>query len=153
MPKATPEQQLDGFIDKYSPDVATTARGALQKMRKRLPRAIELVYDNYNALAIGFSPTEKTSDAVFSIALWPRWVSLFFLQAAKLPDPKKLLKGSGAVARHIVLDAAAELDKPDVQSLIEAALQRARVPMPASGGGQIVVKSISAKQRPRRPAT
>jgi hypothetical protein len=151
VPPPAPKQQLDEFIDRFTPEVAATARAALRKMRRRLPAALELVYDNYNALAIGFSPTEKTSDAIFSIALWPRWVSLFFLQAAKLPDPKKLLKGSGSVARHLVLETAEVLDDADVQSLMSAALQRAKTPMPESGGGKIIVKSISAKQRPRRP--
>ena len=69
---------LEGFIARYSPEVASLARAALDKMGKRLPSAVQLVYDNYNALAIGFGPTERASDAVFSIVLWPRWVSLFF---------------------------------------------------------------------------
>jgi len=151
MPPPTPKKQLDGFIAKYSPTVAKTAKAALAKMRLRLPGAIELVYDNYNALAIGFSPTEKTSDGVFSIALFPRWVSLFFLQAEGLPDPRNLLQGSGKVARHIVLETPDVLDKPAVRELMILALDRAKTPMPKEGGGKIVIKSISAKQRPRRP--
>jgi hypothetical protein len=151
MTTLAPKQQLETFIAKYSADVAALARAALAKMRRRLPGALELVYDNYNALAIGFSPTERTSDAIFSIAVWPRWVSLFFLQAAGLPDPDRLLKGSGKVARHIVLDNAADLDKPAVRALIAAALDRARWPLAGRGRGRIVIKSVSAKQRPRRP--
>lgn len=150
-PPQTPKKQLEGFIAKYSPAVAKTAKAALEKMRKRLPGAIELVYDNYNALAIGFSPTEKTSDAVFSIALWPNWVSLFFLQAEGLSDPKNLLQGEGKTARHIVLESPDDLDKPSVRELMILALDRAKTPMPKEGGGKIVVKSISAKQKPRRP--
>src|SRR5215204_79054 len=106
MPPPTPKKQLEGFIAKYSPAVAKVAKAALEKMRKRLPGAIELVYDNYNALVIGFSPTEKTSDAVFSIALYPKWVSLCFLQAEGLSDPRNLLQGEGKTARHIVLETA-----------------------------------------------
>jgi hypothetical protein len=151
MPPPTPKKQLDAFIAKYSPAVAKTAKAALAKMRMRLPGAIELVYDNYNALAIGFSPTEKTSDGVFSIALFPRWVSLFFLQAEGLPDPRNLLQGAGKVARHIVLETPDVLDKPAVRELMILALDRAKTPMPKEGGGKIVIKSISAKQRPRRP--
>ena len=147
----SPEKQLDGFIAKYCPEIASLARVALTKMRARLPGAIELVYDNYNALAIGFSPTERTSDAIFSIALWPRWVSLFFLQGAELPDPNKLLKGSGNRARHIVLEEAADLDKPALEELIASALEGARVPLDGTGPGRIVIKSVSARQRPRRP--
>jgi hypothetical protein len=152
MKAKSPDQQLERFIGKYSTEIAALTRAALARMRARLPDAIELVYDNYNALAIGFSPTEKTSDAIFSIAVWPRWVSLFFLQGAGLPDPGGLLKGNGKVARHIVLKDASDLDRPAVQELIARALERARTPMECEGTGRIVIKSISANQRPRRPA-
>jgi hypothetical protein len=84
----SPAAQLDAFLDKFTPDIAAQARIALRRMRARLPGALELVYDNYNALAIGFSPTDRTSDAIFSIALFPRWVSLFFLlNGTRLRDP------------------------------------------------------------------
>src|SRR5437762_11157315 len=113
----SPEDQLAAFIARFTPEVADLAHAALEKMRARLPGAVELVYDNYNALAIGFGPTERASDAIFSIALFPRWVSLFFLQGANLPDPNGLLKGSGKKAKHIVLKNATMLDQPAVQAL------------------------------------
>ena len=81
-----------------------------------------------------------------------RWVSLFFFRGADLPDPQKLLKGSGKVARHIVLKSAADLDKPAVRALMKHALERAAKPLDSAARGRIVIKSISAKQRPRRPA-
>lgn len=146
-----PEEQLAGFIAKYTPEIGALAQAALAKMRARLPGAIELVYDNYNALAVGFGPTERTSDAIFSIALFPRWVSLFFLRGADLPDPQKLLKGSGKVARHIVLESAADLDKSAVKALMKRALERSAKPLDSANRGRIIIKSISAKQRPRRP--
>jgi len=151
MKPKSPERQLEGFIVKYAPRIAALARAALEKMRARLPGAIELVYDNYNALAVGFGPDERASDAIFSIVLYPRWVSLFFLQGAGLPDPNRLLKGSGKVARHMVIEEAADLDKPAVQELIAHALERARTPLDGAGSSRIVIKAISAKQRPRRP--
>ncbi len=113
---------------------------------------MELVYDNYNALAIGYAPAERTSDAIFSIALYPNWVSLFFLQAKGLPDPLKLLKGSGNVAKHIVLESPKTLCEPAVEVLMREAVTRARVPFSRDGKHRLIVKSISAKQRPRRPA-
>jgi len=149
----SPKEQLAGFLAKYSPEIARFANAVLKKMRQRLPGALELVYDNYNALAIGFSPTERTSDGIFSIAVFPRWVSLFFLQAAGLPDPDKLLQGKGNVARHVVIKDLATLDEPGVQKLMAVALKRAKVPLDASARGGIVIKCISAKQRPRRPKT
>jgi len=149
---SSPEAQLDIFIDKYTPEVAALARACLAKMRARLPGATQLVYDNYNALVVGFGPSEKTSHAIFSIAMYPRWVNLFFLQdAARLPDPQKVLKGSGRVVRHIVIQSASELDHPAVQKLIATALNRAIEPIDPAAPGQLVIRSISAKQRPRRP--
>jgi Domain of unknown function (DU1801) len=147
----TSKQQLDSFIARYSPEVAGVARQAFAWMRKRFPRANVMVYDNYNALAIGFGPTERASDGVFSIALFPRWVNLFFLQGAGLPDPNKLLKGSGKQARSIRLQNVQVLDQPAVLALIDAEAARLGLE-PGAGNGKIVIKSISAKQRPRRPA-
>jgi hypothetical protein len=148
----SPESRLAGFIARYTPEIAALAEDVLARMRARLPGAVEMVYDNYNALAIGFGPTERASEAIFSIALFPRWVSLFFLQGANLPDPKRLLKGKGTKARHIVLKSAADLDEPAVQELIGRALECAERPMDPAGAGRLVIKSVSAKQRPRRPA-
>ncbi|MES1198755.1 MAG: hypothetical protein ABUS48_02100 [Pseudomonadota bacterium] len=151
MTELSPQKQLDGFIDKFSPEVARQTRAALKKMRVRLPGATQLVYDNYNALAIGFGPSETTSEAVFSIAVYPRWVSLFFLDGAKLKDPKKRLKGAGNVVRHVVLADIALLDDPDIVALMDQALKRAGVTLGGPARGKLVIKSISPKQRPRRP--
>jgi hypothetical protein len=114
-------------------------------MRSLLPTALELVYDNYNALVIGYAPTERASDAVMSLAMMPRWVSLCFLQGGpSLPDPEGVLEGSGSVARHVKLRrGAGQLDEP--------ALVRARVPFDPNAAPRLIIKSISAKQRPRRP--
>ncbi len=128
------------------------ARRALAKMRKRLPNAIELVYDNYNALVIGFGPNERPSDAIFSIAIFPRKVGLCFLQGAKLPDPDKRLKGSGNVVRSVTLNDLSILDDPQIGALIDVALLRAKVRMDPKQKRKLIIRSISAKQRPRRPA-
>lgn len=146
------EAQLAGFLAKYLPEIGAQARAARAAMRKRYPAALELVYDNYNALAIGYAPAEKTSEAIFSIAVYPKWVSLFFLQAKGLPDPKKLLKGSGSVAKHIVLTELSVLNDAAVKGLMAEAAARAKRPFDPAGKHQLIIKSISAKQRPRMPA-
>lgn len=138
---------------RFTPEVEALAEAALTKMRARFPNAIQMVYDNYNFLVIGFSPTERPSEAIFSLALSARGVSLCFLQAAsKLADPKKLLKGGGKQARHIRLENAAVLDRPAVKALMAQAIKRAVVPFDRSVPGRLVIRSVSAKQRPRRPA-
>jgi len=103
---ATAQKQLDAFIDRFDPQIAALGRKALAHMRKRLPGAIAMVYDNYNALVIGFGPMDKVSATPLAVALYPRWINLFFLYGGRLPDPEKLLKGSGARVRSIRLEAS-----------------------------------------------
>jgi hypothetical protein len=55
----SPEAQLDRFLSAYTPEIEAFARSALGKLRKRLPHAVEMVYDNYNALVCGFGPSER----------------------------------------------------------------------------------------------
>jgi len=144
--------QLDSFIDKFTPEVAVVTRELLAKMNARVPGATILVYDNYNALAIGFGPSERPGQAVLSLAVMPRWVTLCFLYGVGLPDPHGLLNGSGTRVRHVRLHTAEAFDDPRIQDLIAAALETAEPPIDPSGTGQLIIKSISAKQRPRRPA-
>src|SRR5689334_20694046 len=109
-------KQVAGFIAKFDPAVAKLTRSARSVLRKRFPTAIELVYDNYNALAIGYSPTERTSDVMFSLAVYPRWVDLYFMYGRSLPDPDKLLQGSGSQGAFVRLDDVSVLDDPGVKA-------------------------------------
>jgi len=145
-------EQIASFLAKYTPQMAATASDARERMRKRIPGGVEFVYDNYNALVFGFGPTERPSDAVLSLAIFPEWVTLCFLNGAKLADPKKLMKGSGNVVRNIRLSSLEHLEDPDVEELVSAAIAAAAPGFgsPASEP-RTIVKSISAKQRPRRP--
>ncbi len=119
-------------------------------MRKRLPTAVELVYDNYNFFVIGYCSTPRASDCIVSLPASARGVGLCFIHGAKLPDPKGLLMGSGNQTRFIRLPSAAVLKTAGVEALLRAAIARAKTPLPSSGKGITVIKSISAKQRPRR---
>jgi hypothetical protein len=152
MPKITPARQLAALLAKYDPSLATSAKAALTRLRKHLPGATELVYDNYNALAIGFAPSDRASEAIVSIALYPRWVTLFFLHGIRLPDPKNLLKGNGSRVRHIVLTTPADIDSPPIQALIKAAAKQSAKPIDPTQRRRLIIKSISKKQRPRRPS-
>ena len=149
----SPAKQVAAFIAKFDPSIARLARSARSALRKRFPTAVELVYDNYNALAMGLGPNERTSEAFVSLALFARGVNLYFIQGARLPDPGKLLQGNGNQGRYIRLESVEQLDKPAVVALLQAAAAFGKTPLPATGKGYTVVKSISAKQRPRRPVT
>jgi hypothetical protein len=145
------QAELDSFIDKFTPEVAALTRALLDKMKARVPGATIMVYDNYNALAIGFGPSEKAGQAVFSLAVMPRWVTLCFTWGVRLPDPHGLLNGSGNQVRHVRLHTPEAFDDPRIQDLIEAALERSEPPIDPTREQRLIIKSISAKQRPRRP--
>ena len=146
----TPAQQLDAFLAKHDPAIVKEAKQVLAKMRKLTPGAIEMVYDNYNFLVVGFCPSERPSEAVFSIVFYPRGVSLCFIQGAKLPDPHRVLAGSGKQVRSIKLPTLATLENPLLRDLIATALKLSPMPFSNVKRRQLIIKSISTKQRPRR---
>lgn len=143
-------EQLRSFIAKFSPADQRLIRAVRAAMRKRLPAANELVWDNYNFLVIGYSPTERPSDSPLSIAAQAGSVALCFLDGADLPDPKGLLRGEGKRNRTIALPSADVIARRDVSALIQAAVTRAKAPMPSAGKPSLIIRSVSAKQRPRR---
>jgi len=149
MAALTPDKQLDSFIGRFSPEVATQTRAVLKRVRERLPGAVELVYDKANALVIGFGPTEKPSEAVWSVVVYPRWILLYFLQGAALADPNGLLKGSGKVGRHIRLTDAKTLDDPLVRELMDDAVELMEVPFTPGQKSKIVIRQIAAQRRRR----
>ena len=144
--------QLAGFIATFDPAVARLVRAARAALRKRMPTAIEQVYDNYQFLAIGFCTTERTSDCIVSLAVSPKGVALSFYYGATLPDPHRVLLGSGNQNRFVRLESAKTLATPAVQALLRAAIAQAQTPLAANGRGSTLIKSFSAKQRPRRVA-
>ncbi|HTU83135.1 MAG TPA: hypothetical protein VMF61_13455 [Candidatus Acidoferrales bacterium] len=147
---SSPKRELERFIDRYSPEIAARARAVLAKIRQRLPGAVELVYDNTNALVVGFGASERASDAAFSVALYPKWINLYFLGGASLPDPHRLLCGSGKVVRRIKLDDPGQLDDPRVIALMNASLARCR-PIDPTVNGRIAIRAAVRNRRSRRP--
>jgi Domain of unknown function (DU1801) len=144
------EQQLKGFVDKFEPKDQALIRAVRRALRKRLPTAHELVYDNYNFFVIGYSPTERPSDTIVSMAAGANGVGLCFIRGATLPDPKKILLGSGNQTRFIRLESADALTRREVEALMTAAIARSKTTLSTSGRGKLIIRSVSAKQRPRR---
>jgi hypothetical protein len=126
-------------------------REARARLRARFPRGFELVYDNYNALVFGISPSERTSEAFLSVAGYPKWITLFFLHGAALRDPSGLLEGEGKQIRGVRLEDPAQINSPGVEALMAQAALRYESALLAAPALTTVVKLVSAKQRPRRP--
>ncbi len=149
-PRTDGEARLKKFIAKFDPKNAATIRAVRRALRKRFPTATEIVYDNYNFFVIGYSPTERPSDSIISMAAGANGVGLCFIHGARLPDPGRVLLGSGKQTRFVRLESAGVLERPEIRTLLAAAVERAKTPFSASGRHQLIIRSVSAKQRPRR---
>lgn len=142
-----PARQLAGFIARFPPPIAKLTTAVLKKMRTRLPGAVELVYDKANALAIGFGPDERASHIIQSIAVYSKWINLYFFEGDRLPDPQGLLQGTGTMVRHIRITDAADLDRPAVKALMAAALRVADPPLDRKARRRMVIKQVSRGTR------
>src|SRR5258706_671048 len=145
-----PEEQVRSFIAKFTPADQRLIRAVRKVLRKRFPTAYELAYDNYNFFVIGYSPTERPSDAIVSMAARANRVGLCFIHGAKLRDPGKILLGSGNQTRYIHLESAAGLARPEVEALVAQAIAQAKATLQPTGRGKLIIRSVSKKQRPRR---
>lgn len=138
-------------IDKFAPDVKKTIASVRAALRKRFPSAYELVYDNYNFFVIGYAPSNKPSHTIVTLVADAHHVVISFYRGADVADPKGLLHGEGKQNRFLHLpDGAETLAQPAVRALIDDAEARAPEPMPKTGKIVTIMRSVSAKQRPRR---
>lgn len=131
---------METIIKRLPPDMATLTRAVLAKLRKLLPGAVEMVYDKSNSLVIGFCPTDKPSSAINSIAVYRRWINLYFFEGDTLPDPDGLLQGSGSMVRSIRITDARELDRPAVKALIAEARKRADPPLNPRARRKVLIR-------------
>ena len=150
---ADTERRIAGFMAKYTPAIAAQLRDARQRLRAHFPRGVEMVFDNYNALVFGIGPSDHTRESFISIAGYPKWVTLFFLDGASLHDPNGLLEGEGKQVRGIRLKTPADMDSPAVAALIAQAIATRAVALADAPPLATVIKAEVEKQRPRRPAT
>lgn len=143
-------QQLALFIARFDPKIAALTRATLARLRPLLPGAHQLVYDNFNALVVGFCSTPRASAVICSVGVYPRWLNLFFFAGSDLPDPDHLLQGSGSMVRRLKMIDASQLGQPAVKALIAQAVKLADPPLNRKGKGSLVIQAVSKKRRPRR---
>lgn len=147
----TVEQQITSFLEKYDPRISCVLSVVRAHLRAKVPRGYELVYDNYNALVFAFGSSERASDIVMSVAGYPQWVTLFFADGNVLKDPNQLLQGDGKKIRGIRLSDDVTLDRPEVLAIIAQVMAPMAAKLDAAPPLTTIIKSVSAKQRSRRP--
>jgi hypothetical protein len=122
----------------------------LEFVDARLPGATRMVYSNWNATVVGYSPDGKSGHSMCSVAAYARWVNFFLMVGPDLPDPHHLLKGTGSTVRSVRIAQSADVDDR-VSELLDAALDIWPWPYDPDREGTTVVVSVAAKRRPRRP--
>ena len=132
--------ELNKIIAKQPREMAKLVKALLPKLRKLLPGAVELVYDKRNALVIGFCAGEGASTAINSIAVYSKWINLYFFEGDTLPDPEGLLQGSGSTVRSIRITDAKDLDRPAVKALMKAARGSADPPLNPRARRRVIIR-------------
>jgi hypothetical protein len=146
---ATPVQQLRGAIQPFDPPVQRLIRATRAALRAAFPTANELVYDGYNFLAIGFCSALTASSCLASVAAHARGVSISFYHGSRLPDPTRRLEGAGKQNRFVRVTNTAVLKEAAVRQLLRAAARDVSPPLPNTGKGKLVIKSVVPKRRGR----
>jgi hypothetical protein len=141
------EAELRALVARLAPAHHALIGTMRRSLRKRLPTAHEVVYEYSDSLVISYAPNERGHEGVLALRASANGVALYFTQGKNLPDPAKLLRGSGRQARFIRLDGAATLKGLAVAGLIDTAIARHRVPFAPSGRGPVVIRATSAKRR------
>ena len=139
------ESKARELIARFAPAHVRLVEAARRSLKKRLPTAHELVYEYRDWFVISYSPDERGYEGVLALRGSADGVKLYFNRGKGLPDPERLLQGSGTQTRWIALEAASTLRRPAVATLIDEALARNAVPFAPAGRGQVVIRSASRR--------
>ena len=142
------EAEAGEIIAKHAPKHQKLVASMRRAIRKRLPTAHELVYEYTSWIAISYSPTPHGHQGVLAIRADADEVKLHFSIGKGLPDPDKLLSGSGTT-RWILVEGTSTLSRPAVVKFIEGAIKNNRVPFPRTGKGPVIIQS-SAKTKAKK---
>jgi len=116
------------------------------------PDTNELIYDNYNALAFGWSPTDKAGDVFCSIAIYRTHLNFGFNRGSEIPDKKNILMGDGSLYRYIRIKNKDDFPEEDIKQLLHYAYENSisrLKPVKKEIKGQTIVKAMApVKRRP-----
>ena len=142
------------FLKSFPPAVQEIALSLREFVWGLYPQANELIYDNYNALAFGWSPTDKVGHTFCSIAVGrsSHNVHFGFYWGSEIADPDKILLGEGNQYRYILVKDIKDFPKTYIRKLIKEAYANslAKVKDPKQiKRGETIMKSISPAKRPK----
>jgi len=140
------------FLKPFDKDIQERALWLRQFVWDLYPTANELIYDNYNALAFGWSPTDRVGHIFCSVAVGrsSNNVHFGFYWGAELDDPKNMLIGAGNQYRYILVKSISEFPMAYIKKLVKQAYANSMAKVKDKKQlmqGKTITKSISAKKR------
>lgn len=141
----TANAQFAAFLSRFPTEIVALVKRCLPRLRRTFPGSNQIVYDYANSVVIAFSMSERGYEAIVALAIFPRWVKLYFDKS--LPDPEGLLEGSGGKVRSVTLKTASDLERRDIQALIKAAIKHSGVTFPRTGSTRMIIKPESKKRK------
>lgn len=111
------------FLDPFPAEVQQKALWLRNLVWDMYPTANELIYDNYNALAFGWSPTDRQGHIFCSVALYRPGKNMHFgfYWGSELTDPEKKLLGNGKQYRYILINDLDNFPKEYILKLVNEA--------------------------------
>lgn len=106
---------------RVNPELARLALSIREFVRANAPGADETFFDGPYAFSIIYDPSKASSESFCYIAIYKKCVNLGFAQGTRLPDPHRLLTGSGRLMRHVRISSPADLERKGLAELIDAA--------------------------------
>lgn len=113
-----PNPQLLEFIKPYDEGIQELAIQLRDFITNLVPEANELIWDNYNAVAIAYSKSEQLKDAFCHIALYSKHVNFGFNRGAELTKTNVKLNGKGKLIRHISVKNFESFPKQEIEQMI-----------------------------------
>ena len=140
------------FLKPFSDDIKETVLGLREFVWELYPETNELIYDNYNALAFGWSPTEKVGHTFCSIAIGrtSKNIHFGFYWGSEISDPKSILLGEGNQDRYILVKTLETFPRTYIKKLIKDAYANSISKVKDERqirNGLTITKSVSAKKR------
>ena len=146
----SPKAQFSALISRFSPESVALGKKCLIKLGQALPGYTQLVYEYNHSVVVSISPSDRGYEGVVALSIYPGEVRLYFQGAKSLPDPEGLLNGSGTKARFVVIEAASDLDKKEIQALLSAAIKVSGATVPRSGTGRMIIQSVQKDKKKKK---
>lgn len=147
-----PSADLTKFLKPFGPEISAMVAWLRDFVWELYPESNELIYDNYNALALGWSLTERLGHTFCSIAVFRtnKQVHFGFYRGSELSDPKQVLLGKGNQYRYVLVTDVQEFPKAYIKQLTKQAYVNAAARVKEvnqASQGLIITKSVSPTKR------